>query len=101
MGLLHGAFKYFVIRHAARDVYKGGGVPVMDFVIFVPLWLSVGTSALLKQGNLYPFPFFGLVFYLVLATVLFGVMVLEYKLGKPEVERKLAEIQKRSSAGHV
>ena len=51
-----------------------------------------------KHGNLYPFAFFGLVVYLMLAAGLYGVMELEYKLGKPEVERQLAAIEKRHSA---
>jgi len=38
-GLVHGVLKYFVIRSAARDIYNGGGVPVIDFVVAVPLWL--------------------------------------------------------------
>ena len=97
-GLIHGTFKYFVIRDAARDAFNSGGVPVMDFVIFVPLWLAVGASNLLKHGNLYPFPFFGLLFYIVLAIVLCGVMALEYRLGKPEKERQLLEIEKRRVA---
>ena len=70
----------------------------MDFVIFVPLWLAIGASALLKHGGLYPFSFFGVLLYLVLAAGLCGVMALEYRLGRPEVERQLAEIQKRKSA---
>ena len=98
MGLLHGIFKYFVIRDAARDVFNGGGVPVMDFVIFVPLWLSIGGGNLLKHWDAYPFPFFGLVVYVALAALLYGIMELEYTLGKPEVERQLAEIEKRKAA---
>jgi len=97
-GLIHGTYKYLVIREAARDAFNSGGVPVMDFVIFVPLWLTVGASNLLKHGNLYPFPFFGLLLYIVLAIVLCGVMALEYRLGKPEKERQLLEIEKRRVA---
>ena len=98
MGLLHGGIKYFVIRGAARDVYDGGGVPVLDFAVFVPLWFAVGTSVLLKHSGLYAFPFFALVLYFVLAAVLYGVVRLEYRLGRPEIERQLAEIQKRKAA---
>ena len=36
-GLLHGIFKFFVIRDAARDIFNGGGVPIIDFVVLVPL----------------------------------------------------------------
>ena len=82
----------------ARDLFNGGGVPVMDFVIFVPLWLSFGISVLLKYLGAYPFPFFGLAAYLVLAALLYGVMNLEYKLGKPEVERQLEQIEKRKTS---
>ena len=98
MGLLHGVLKYVIIRDAARDVFNGGGVPVMDFVIFVPLWLSVGGSSLLKHVDAYPFPFFGLVAYFLLAALFYGIMELEYKLGRPEVERQLAEIERRKAA---
>jgi hypothetical protein len=97
-GLLHGVFKYFLIRSAARDVYNGGGVPVMDFVVFVPLWLSVGASLLLKHGYHYPFPFFGLVAYLALASSLYALMQFEYRRGRPERERQLEIIKSRKRA---
>lgn len=99
LGLLHGGIKYFVIRDAARDLYNGGGAPVMDFVIVVPLWWALGTWLLLEHGHLYPFPFFGLVQYVVLATVFYGIMQREYRLGKPEISRQLAELKKRREAG--
>jgi hypothetical protein len=98
IGLIHGIFKYFVIRSAARDIYNGGGVPVMDFVVFTPLWLSVGASLLLKHTQHYPFPFFGLMAYFVLAVVFYALMVLEYRLGKPEVEHQLELIKARNRA---
>jgi hypothetical protein len=98
IGLLHGIFKYFVIRDAARDVCNGGGVPVMDFVIFVPLWLAVGIGFLLEHYGAYPFPFFGLAAYVVMASLLYGLMKLEYRLGKPEVERQLREMERKKNA---
>lgn len=96
VGLLHGVFKYFVIRSVARDVYNGGGVPVLDFVILVPLWLSFGGTFLLEAYALYPFPFFGFVAYFVLALILYGMMQLEYRLGRPELERRLREMELQS-----
>jgi hypothetical protein len=101
IGLIHGIFKYFVIRSAARDIYNGGGVPVMDFVVFVPLWLAVGSSLLLKHTRHHPFPFFGLVAYFILAIVFYALMALEYRLGKPEVERQLEMIKARNRANHA
>ena len=97
-GLLHGVIKYVVIRDAARDIYNGGGVPVLDFAIFVPLWLSVGGTFLLKHYGVYPFPFFGAVVYFVLAAILYGVIELEYRLGRPEVARQLRAIEEREGA---
>jgi hypothetical protein len=96
--LAHGCSKYFAIRKSARHVYNNGGVRVMDFVFLVPLWLAVGVSMLLKRWDLYPFPFFGVVLYFLVAVSLYSVMELEYKLGKPEVERQLAEIAKSNAA---
>lgn len=98
VGLLHGVFKYFVIRDAARDIDNGGGVPVLDFAIFVPLWLSFGGTLLLKHYGAYPFPLFGFLAYFVLAALLYGVIELEYRLGRPEVERKLRAIEERKGA---
>lgn len=97
IGLLHGILKYLFIRDAARDVFGGGGAPVMDFVIFVPLWIAFGAGLLLKHLDAYPFPFFGLVLYFALAAVLYGVMELEYKLGEPEVKKQLEQIEKRAA----
>ena len=97
-GLLHGALKYVIIRNAARDIYNGGGVPVLDFAIFVPLWLSFGSTLLLKHYAAYPFPFFGVLAYFVLAALLYGVIALEYRLGRPEVERQLRAIKERKGA---
>ena len=98
MGLLHGGFKYYIIRGAARDVFNGGGVPVLDFAIIVSLWLTAGICFLLKHFSVYPFPFFGLVLFFILAGALYGVIALEYKLGKPEVDRQLAEMKRRQDA---
>ena len=98
IGLVHGVFKYFVIRDVARDVFRGGGVPIIDFVIWVPIWFSFGLSIVLVDIDLYPFPFFAVVIYVGLAAGLYGLMQLEFKLGKPEVERQLTEIRERSSA---
>jgi hypothetical protein len=98
IGFIHGVFKYFVIRSAARDVYNGGGVPVIDFVVFVPLWLSVGASLLLKRFGLYPFPLFGIVAYSVLAGVLYGLMQFEYRRGRPERDRQFRMIKAMNRA---
>jgi len=100
IGLIHGAFKYFVIRSAARDVYNGGGVPVMDFVVFVPLWLSIGATLVLKRLQHYPFPLCGVVVYFILAIALYGLMQLEYHQGKPERLRHLETIKARGRAEH-
>jgi hypothetical protein len=98
VGLLHGAFKYKVIRSVARDVFNGGGVPVMDFVIVAPFWLAAGATVLLKRFALYPFPFFGLVLYGVIAAASYGVMELEYRRGAPERQRQLERIQAHEAA---
>lgn len=78
--------------------HNGDDVPIMDFAIFVPLWLSLGASCLLKHFHWYPCPFFSLGLYVVLGAASYGVIALEYRLGKPEVDRQLAEIKTRKEA---
>ena len=99
LGVLHGLFKYFVIRSAARDIFNGGGVPVLDFAVIVPIWLSIGISSFLRHYQVLPFPSFGFVLYLALAVLFYGVIKREYVIGQPArvaqlnliKERKLAE----------
>jgi len=101
LGLFYAVFKYSVIRYAARDIYNGGGVPIMDFVVIVPVFLAGGLSLLLKQANHYPFTDFGVLVYVGLAVVFYLIIKLEYHLGKSERIRQLNEIKAKKMGGQA
>jgi len=97
LGLLAGLFKYMVVRNAARDIYNGGGAPVMDFVIFWPGMVALGLYHILDSGGHRPFSYFGFVAYVLLALACYGIMQNEYRMGKPLIEAQLKQILARTN----
>ena len=93
VGALWTALKGYVVWDTAHDVFNGGGVPTLDFVIFCPIPISIGL------GFLFPHHLncgiqFGIYFAL---AVLYGIVHWVFdRIGAPERARQLAEIQRNA-----
>lgn len=93
LGLVYAAWKYAVIRYAARDIYNGGGAPVLDFVVIPPVFLGFGVSTLFLEIGHGQFPGFGALVFLATAVFLYYVMQREYKIGEPIIAKKAEELR--------
>lgn len=97
LGLLWAAIKSYVVWDCARDVYNGGGAPVLDFPVICPIPLAVGLSWMLRAQDWLPFPGFGFAAYVGLAAIFGFVLWLFYRLGKPERRRRLLAIEQKAA----
>jgi len=100
VGLLWTAFKGYVVWDIAHDIYNGGGAPTLDFPVFCPIPLALGSSFVLGALGCLPFRGFGFVLYLGL-TIVFGFLLWLFgRLGEPERQRQLDVITKQAASKH-
>lgn len=98
LGLLMAAFKAYVVWDIAHDLCAGGGAPTLDFPIFYPIPIALGSSWVLSALGAYPFPGFGFAGYLCLA-VFFGMLLWLFdRLGAPARERQAHRIKEKTAA---
>jgi len=100
VGLLWAAFKGYVVWDIAHDIYNGGGAPTLDFPIFCPIPLAIGSSIVLTALGSLPFRGFGFVLYVGLAIVFGFLLWLFGRLGEPERQRQSGAIKKQASTSH-
>ena len=97
VGLIVAVFKGYVVWDIAHNSYNGGGAPTLDFPIFYPIPLALGTSLVFKAHGGSPFPGFGFAIYAGLAVAFGFLLWLFDRLGKPERERQQQSIQEKAS----
>jgi hypothetical protein len=98
IGTLWSAFKGWVVWDIAHDLYNGGGAPTLDFPVFCPIPLAVGSSWVASAMGSSPFLGFGFAVYVGLATC-FGVLLWYFdRIGAPERQRQLEALRRRSAA---
>lgn len=91
------AFKTYVVWDASRDLYNGGGVPTLDYVIFFPPLLSFSVVTLLASLEIRPFPYFGIALWLLLVLISGFLHWLFVRLGAPHRDAQLEEIKRKAS----
>jgi hypothetical protein len=89
------AIKGYVVWDVAHDLFNGGGVPTLDFVIFCPIPVVLGLGFIfpsrLNCG--------GQVGAYVVLAILYGVARWLFdRIGAPARARQLDEMRRRSEA---
>lgn len=84
-----------VVWRTAHDLYRGGGVPTLDFPFVYPIPVAVGGSLTLSSLDAVPFAGFGLVVYVVLAVSLGVLMWWFYQVGAAERQRQREALEER------
>jgi hypothetical protein len=93
LAVLVTAHRLFTTWEYVHDVYNGGGVPPLDWIIVAPAFLAFSIRVLLTSMDAMPFHLFGLVLFFVLMLIATGVYrVLDWS-GKPIREAKARAMQ--------
>ena len=71
---MYAGFKYYLIRGIALHTPNYRGEPIWDFVAIPPIGLALGSTVLLKDYELYPFAYFGLVLYVMVAGIFYAIL---------------------------
>ncbi len=95
IGTLGYVSKLYIYWQVSRDLYRGGGIPVLDLPIIYPILIAVGITQVLRSMDSIPFSLFGFVVWLTILLPTLGLMVLFESLGQPICMAQLREMQER------
>jgi len=92
--------KLYLYWQVSRDLYRGGGVPVLDLPIVYPIVIAVGVTQILRSMDSIPFSLFGFVVWLIILLPTLGLMVLFESLGEPLRSEQMRKFQERMNKNH-